>query len=340
MWKESGLRCLLAKHYRREGYWRQYHLAHTLELDSLTSSLVRLVKENEPPAKAKKTTGRGRKPIHSWQKLACICLLMVVMGYTLRDMQNQVPRLSLPWDEPYPDHSTIHRAYQKLPVDYLDALLERTAQLCIRESNWSKGLLASDSSGVETDRYETVIRPNRRKKRFEEVRRLFYLKYHIIAILDHLIILKARVTSYRASDCRTLKGMLGALVPLPGCVFDADRGFDAEYNFRRLYELLMLPNIKQRLTQKGPKGKGHKRLHYRSRAAKEFDQSIYTWRGMIEAIFGAEESDEHNLRTRFRTEENRGRWGIILAMGWNLKILNRLRCGKMLGMEVASIVRN
>ncbi len=42
---------------------------------------------------------------------------MVVMGYTFRDMQNQVPKLSLPWDEPYPDHSTIHRAYQKLPVD-------------------------------------------------------------------------------------------------------------------------------------------------------------------------------------------------------------------------------
>src|SRR5438132_315826 len=90
----------------------------------------------------------------------------------------------------------------------------------------------------------------------------------------------------------------------------------------------------------GPRGKGHKRLHYRSRAAKEFDQSTYRWRGMIEAIFGAEESDEHNLRTRFRTEENWERWGIILAMGWNLKVLNRLRCRKMLGMGVASIVRN
>jgi len=330
----------LAKHYRREGYWRQYHLAHTLELDALTSSLVRLVKENEPPAKAKKTTGRGRKPIHSWQKLACICLLMVVMGYTFRDMQNQVPKLSLPWDEPYPDHSTIHRAYQKLPVDYLDALLERTAQLCIGEANWTRGVLASDSSGVETDRYEEVVRPNKRERRFEKVRRLLYLKYHIIAILDHLIILKARVTSYRAGDSPTLRGMLRRFRSLPGSVFDADRGFDAELNFERLYELLMLPNIKQIARQNGPRGKGHKRLHYRSRAAKEFDQSTYRWRGMIEAIFGAEESDEHNLRTRFRTEENRERWGIILAMGWNLKVLNRLRCRKMLGMEVASIVRN
>jgi len=45
---------------------------------------------------------------------------------------------------------------------------------------------------------------------------------------------------------------------------------------------------------------------YRNRAAKEFDQSVYRWRGMIEAIFRAEESDEHNLRTRFgREDENR-----------------------------------
>jgi len=45
---------------------------------------------------------------------------------------------------------------------------------------------------------------------------------------------------------------------------------------------------------------------YRNRAAKEFDQSVYRWRGMIEAIFRAEESDEHNLRTGFgREDENR-----------------------------------
>jgi len=110
----------------------------------------------------------------------------------------------------------------------------------------------------------------------------------------------------------------------------------------------MHPNIKQKEEemQKGPKGPRRKRLHYRTRAKIEFDPSLYRRRGMMmEAIFGAEESDEHNLRTRFRKEEeNRSRWGIIiiiiLAMGWNLKILNRTKCTKMLGMEVMSIIRN
>ncbi len=328
----------MGKHHRRDGYWKSYHLAHTRELDAIAGGIVSLVKESKPPVQRKKTR-RGRKPVHSREKLVCVCLLMIVMGYTFRDMQNYVPKLNLPWDEPYPDHSTIHRAYQEMPQGYLDALLDRTARLCMEESGWSKGLLASDSSGVETDRYEEVVRPNKKERRFEKVRRLFYLKYHIVAILDHLIILRARVTSYRANDSPVLRSMLRRFPSLPGSIFNADRGFDAEANFKRVYELLMHPNIKQIARQKGPRGRGHKRLHNRSRAAKEFDQSLYRWRGMIEAIFGAEESDEHSLRTRFRKDENRERWGVILAMGWNLKVLNRLRCRKMLEMEVTSIIR-
>jgi hypothetical protein len=124
--------------------------------------------------------------------MVCSCLLMVILGYTFRDMQNQVPKLDLPWDEPYPDHSTIHRAYERMPKEYLDSLLESTATLCTRESGWSKGVLAADSSGVETDRYEEVVRPNKEERRFEKIRRLVYLKYHVIAILDHLVILRAR----------------------------------------------------------------------------------------------------------------------------------------------------
>jgi hypothetical protein len=41
-----------------------------------------------------------------------------------------------------------------------------------------------------------------------------------------------------------------------------------------------------------------------------------------QAIFGAEESDGPNLNTRFRTKENQKRRGKILAIGWNLKVLN------------------
>jgi len=328
----------LAKHHRRDGYWKAYHLAHTFELDSIVGDIVGLVKENKPPVKVRHTR-RGRKTIHSWEKLVCICILMVILGLSFRDMQNTVPMLRLPWNEPYPDHSTIHRSYQKIPLEYLEAMLDRAAQLCIKEAGWTKGLLASDSSGVETDRYENVVRPSKKKRLFEEMKRRLYLKYHIIAILDHLIILKARITSYRCADSPILRSMLKAFRALPDSIFNGDAAYDADLNFQRIYQLLMHPNIKQRTIQSGKKGKGRKRLHYRSRASKEFDEELYRYRGMVEAIFGAEESDEHNLRTRLRIREHREKWGQIIAIGWNLKVLNRLRCTKHLGIEVTPLIR-
>jgi hypothetical protein len=129
---------------------------------------VSLVSQNKPPVKPKRTK-RGRKPVHSWEKLVCICsIIMVILGSTFRDMQNDVPTLNIPWNqyEPYPDHSTIHKAFKKkLDENYLDLILEKTAYLCIKEASWQNGTLGADSSGVETDRYETVGRPNKKKER-------------------------------------------------------------------------------------------------------------------------------------------------------------------------------
>ena len=134
--------------------------------------------------------------------------------------------------------------------------------------------------------------------------------------------------------------MLEGFPPLPGSVFDADTGFDAEKNFEFLYGLQMLPNIKQRGPPDEGKKKAHKKLRFRIRAGEEFDVELYHYRGLIEGVFGAEESDGHRLRTRFRKEESRERRGPIMAMGWNLKVLNRIRCGNRLGVEVVPLVRN
>jgi hypothetical protein len=220
-------------HRRRDGYWTYYHLAHTQERDSLLANIVSLVKENKPPVKPKQTR-RGRKSVHSWEKLVCICIIMVVMGYSFRDMQNNVPSLNLPWNEPYPDHSTIHKAFQKIDEDYLDLILEKTAYLCIKETSWKKGVLGADSSGVETDRYETVMRPNKKKGCFEEVRRRIFLKYHVVAILDYLVILRAKITSERQNDSPVLRSLLQKFRKMKGSVFNADKGYDAEANFKRI----------------------------------------------------------------------------------------------------------
>ena len=139
---------------------------------------------------------RGRKPVHSWEKLVCICILMVVFGLTYRDMQNTVPSLNLPWnnDEPYPDHTWIARTFKKIPLKYLEDILTKSAYLCLKESAGCKKeeellLLALDSIGIETDRYDYEVRPVKRKKKFELIKVKQYLKWHIITILDHLVIL-------------------------------------------------------------------------------------------------------------------------------------------------------
>jgi len=335
------------QHNRRSGYWRQYHLAHTLEMDALVGGIVSLVKESGPPDEDERTTARrgrrrGRRPVHSREKLVVVCLLTVILGCTFREMQRLVPKLPLPWqEEPCPDHSTIHRAYQRMPQRYLDSLLERSAGLCIRETGWKKGVLAADSSGVETDRYEEVSRPSRSQRGFVTIRRILPLKYHIVAMLDHLVILRAVVTGCRVHDSPTLRRMLAGFPRMPGCVFNADRGYDAEKNCERLYALGMRPNIRQKDEMSHWGGaKAHKKLFNRIRAAKSFDRTLYRYRGLIEGIFGAEETGGHRLRCRFRTDGSRERWGPALAIGWNLKVLNRIRCGKRLGMEVMPITQN
>ena len=172
-------------------------------------------------------------------------------------------------------------------------------------------------------------------------RKGYWRQYHLAHMLDHLVILRAMVTDYRVQDSPALRILLARFPPMPGCTLSADRGYDAEANFQRIYNLKMRPNIKQRSKLKIWGGRTpHKKLFSRMRAAKEFDLSLYRWRGMIEAIFGAEESQGHRLRTRFRTVGSRERWGPAMAIGWNLRVLNRLRCAKSLGMEVMPLIRN
>jgi hypothetical protein len=76
---------------------------------------------------------------------------MVILALSLRDMQNMVPSLNLPWgSEPYPDHSYIDKAFKKkkkIDQDYLDLILENTAYLCIKENFMEEGRSRSGQLG-------------------------------------------------------------------------------------------------------------------------------------------------------------------------------------------------
>lgn len=332
------------KHKRKDGYWLYYHLAHTVERDTVIGNIVYLVKEN-PPLCSKNVSSnisrrRGRKPVHSWEKLVCICILMVIFGLPYRDMQNTVPSLNLPWnnDEPYPDHTWIARTFKKIPLKYLEDILTRSAYMCLKESAGCKKeeglLLASDSTGIETDRYDYEVRPVKKNKKFELIRVKQYLKWHLIAVLDHLVILNVRTTNKNTHDSPVLRTMLNRLkkygINLAGSIFNADSGYDGENNYKSIFMMNMFPNIRQRVNARN-KGKNRK---YRKKASEIFNISLYHYRGLIEGIFGAEETAHHQLYCRFRLKNNQKRFGLIMGIGWNIGVLNRLQCAKRLEIKM------
>ena len=113
-------------------------------------------------------------------------------------------------------------------------------------------------------------------------------------------------------------------------VFHVDRECDSNYNCQILFEMGIIPNIKQRSSSVN-RGKP-----YRRRAAKIFNEDGLPQRGIMEGIFGGEESKRHQLHCRFIRPDNRRRFGKIRAIAWNIKVLNQLRCARIRGIEIPS----
>jgi hypothetical protein len=311
------------KHKRRERYWQLYDLAHSKELPAVIDELARLVDEIGDPWP---TSKRGRPLVHSPRKMAVVCVLTVTLGISYRNMETLLYILKLPWQEPVPDHSTIHEAFKRMPEAYLNQILAKSARLCIAESGWVKGVVAADSTGIETDRYETV------EVKLKKSRRKISIKYHVTAVLDYNIIMSAKITSRRTADSPTLRSMLKDLPQMEGSVFNADKAYDSDRNCRLIMAKGMKPNIKQRKTRGTNRG-----LRYRRWAAVEFDEALYRYRGLVEGIFGAEET-ENGLETRCRLRKMQRRWGLAKAIGHNLAVCNRLRCAKQLHMKLKPIL--
>jgi hypothetical protein len=313
------------KHKRREGYWRIYDAAQGKELEQIITTLNQVVDEEGNPYRKRK---RGRPQVHSPKKMALICVLTVILGISYRNMESLLHMLKLPWQEPIPDHSTIHEAFKHISEAYFNRVLSKTATLCIAESGWVKGIVAPDSTGVKTDRYQTV------ELKMQKTRKIITLKWHVTAILDYNIILTAKITDGDVNDSRIGGLMLQRLPRMEGSIFDADRGYDSNRNCMLAYGRGMKPNIKQRKT-----GGANRGLGFRRKAALEFDVEIYHFRGLVEGVFGALEV-ERGLETRCRLKRTQRRWGLALAIGHNLGVLNRLRVARQLDVELRTILQN
>ena len=131
---------------------------------------------------------------------------MIAINISLRDMESLPTVLKTPWDaEPAPDHSTMGNHLDAIDEDWLQLMLAKTAQMCMETAGWTSGSTASDSSGAEMDRYETV------KKDGLEKRRKKYAKYHVAAILGLQIIPDSRITPGGTHDTKVPGPMMGTI---------------------------------------------------------------------------------------------------------------------------------
>ena len=98
----------------------------------------------------------------------------------------------------------------------------------------------------------------------------------------------------------------------------------------------MRPNIEQRESRENSGNRRNVGKRFRRRAAAIFDRVRHGKRGMVEGVFGAEETRAHRLLCRYRKKETQERFGVLLAITWNVRTLNRIRCAAELAVMPAA----
>ena len=104
-----------------------------------------------------------------------------------------------------------HFTFKKIPLIYLELVLLSSGLSVFERIRLEEGILGLDSTGVETDRYDYEVRPVKSKRKFEKILVKQYLKWHVTATLDHLIILRTGLTSKTTHDSPVLRTMLNRL---------------------------------------------------------------------------------------------------------------------------------
>ena len=332
-------------HNRRPGYWPYYELSTKTKEDFMDESLIDIVSRYPHPNR--RLSPRGCHPTHSREKLDFACFKMTSSNSTYQYAVDELKKFRHVWDEPIPTRKEIVTHMQTIDPNWLDFILATTGFSCLEALTLSNATapLGCDSSAFETTRYSYAPQQNMTLDNFitnaaSQNRTRIYLKYHITAILGHQIILAAITTPSNVHDSTILPVMIKLIqkygFEFYGRSFLADRGYDAEENYKIIFNIGMRAIIKQRkyFSQYGKPAKDPET--YRQLAALLFDPSMYAIRALIEGIFGAEETKRHQLQCRFLLETNRLNFSKFRAIAWNLGVLHRFNCANFLGIPIPS----
>ncbi len=317
------------KRQRRDGYWAEYHESCASKKDFAIGHIKDLVRDNPPPEPARKS-GRGRPRVYSLAEMAIVCILMNLFNLSSRKTENTVEWWELDLGGRVPDHSTVSRAHGDLDAEWLEKMVALTAEACLKQAGVDKHDSAADSTGSETDRYEDSVRLNKKTGKETVVRVKSYLKWHVFAAVGLQVILACAMTPSSAADTDMLRPLLEKSKKpgrsFAGWWFHADKGHDSDRNCEAVFGTGMRPNIDRRKSRENGGNRRNAGKRFRRRAAEMFDPVRHEDRKMIEGIFGAEGSDNHRLLCRYRKKETQERFGLLLAIAWNVCALNRIRC--------------
>jgi hypothetical protein len=271
---------------RNPHYWKVYHSSGISDPYRIIKLAHQIIESLGAPWHISR---RGRPPEISPGLHAAICIFMLYINSTYRDMEG----LCEPFFSRHVDHSTIGWAMQRIPPGFLTKALkllyEKTDGLC------GDGVFITDSTGMETDRYEDVNRV------MKETRRRERRKLHVIVKLypeeGIISIASAGESDGDRNDSPMFREIFDPDYCCDGFLF-GDRGYDANANVKLCYDNGLVPVIKQRDYDTRPKG-------YRRKAFKDFDGELYRrYRGLVEGVFGGMETRYGN-KTRCRLEHTR-----------------------------------
>ena len=155
------------------------------------------------------------------------------------------------------------------------------------------------------------------------------MKLHVFAVLKRQVILSCKITPGNVADTDMLPSLLEKSKKLgrsfAGWWFHANREYDSDRNCEAAFGMGMCPNIDQRKSRENGGNRRNVGKRFCRRAAALFDRWRYLKRRMVEGIFGAE-TRAHLLLCRYRKKETQERFGLPLAVTWNVHELNRIRC--------------
>lgn len=283
-------------------YWKRYDLVYKrFSFRIIYKKILGIAdKLGNPFAK---NTNKGRKyKIDLKEYAAYIAFETITYNSPYRDME----LASELYVNKHIDHSTFHKNFLKIPLEYLTKLLTEIARMLEKMLGYFN-ITIFDSTGLGTAIYEDAIDKGKIIRRNKDYKIHTILAYHP----------KEKITYYidaLSSDKHTSDAEGAAQLLKRNKTYGyhlGDRGYDAEKLYKEIFNKECIPIIK-------PKKNKAKLFSCKIKGRSMYKEHIYKeLRGIIETSYGGLEN-KGSVYTRYVRDDCIKKKGILAAVRHNL----------------------